>query len=498
MTTNGPQKLCKRAGKNLKRRFKLALLEEEYINRMKRIRNINEDLDKLVNGARQSATNLSTSRANLSAIENHYKLLRDGAQYMCDALKQRIQVPHDCARDHSVSLCLDMRSAPTKRRGGRRHDLDTSIRRKSALNFRLWFCLAGAFQLPAVPPVTWKELEVEPILGTDDESEGEQQHAESHHRDEPSQASERSAMPTKKVGFATKVVTKALNYFGGAGQPDPSVPEDHPISTMTAHDNVGPSPQPIATPQIIHNICETIKRSIKTTERQSLGFLTSGCEKMKYQLWSLPISGGFGLADNVQCSHEWRPEPVSLLALLQDDNSNGHGYPIMKLQDRLSLGIKLASSVIQLCQTPWLSESWSKRDIVFFANPHPLIDNPMVLHNLSSPQLGRTQQPGIVRRSKLLFSLGVLLWELWFWRRLEDDPDLRACLDHGQLLDSKLYVIAGAAYQKLDGDAPLKYCDAVRVCFFDNIPTGGQGFSTTVWQKVICLLEENYSAYAHA
>ncbi|RPB26489.1 hypothetical protein L211DRAFT_680144 [Terfezia boudieri ATCC MYA-4762] len=476
---------------------------------MKNIRNINEDLDRLVNGARQCATNLRTSRANLSAIENHYKLVRDGAQSVCNILKQRVEVPHDCACDHGVSLCLDMRKA------GRRHGHGTGIRRKAALKFRLLFCLAGGkLEDASTPPVPWKELEVEPIFGSDDDSEGDQQHTDSCQKS--AQPDLVQPLSDKRVRFQT-AIDRCRELLGIAEQSisDSSISGESQPLTMTAHDNGSPvlqgnhpnrSPEdrmPNAGPHLIDDVCKTITRSKKTNERQSLGFLSTDGKKLKLQLWSLPVGDCFNLAGKVQCS-EWHSRPVSLFALLQDHISNGsHGYPMMKLQQRLSLGIKLASSVIQLRQTPWLNESWSKQDIVFFADPHtrqPLIENPMVLHNLSAPSPGLTQQqlPGIVRRSKLLFSLGVVLWELWFWRRLEDDPDLKAHLNHGKLSDNKLFTIAGMAFQKLDGDASLKYCDAVRTCFFDNISTGSQGFNTIVWQKVVCSLQENYSAaYAH-
>ncbi|KAF8458484.1 hypothetical protein BGX38DRAFT_1265212 [Terfezia claveryi] len=505
-------KLCRRAGKKLKKRFTLALLKEEHSNRMKNIRNINEDLDRLVNGARQCATNLSTSRANLSAIENHYKLVRDGAQSVCNILRQRIEVPHGCACDHGVSLCLDMREAE------RRDGYGTGMRRKAALKFRLLFCLAGGKleDVTSTPPVPWKELEAEPIFGSDDESEGDQQHTDSCHRDKKSAQRVLVQSSRKRVVFES--VTKVGDYcleFLRIPISDSSISGESQPPTMTAHQNGSPVSQgrnhpnrsaedrmSNAGPHLIHDVCKTITRSIQTTKRQSLGFLTTYGEKLKLRLWSLPVGDCFGLAGIVQCP-EWRSKPVSLFALLQDHISNGsHGYPMMKLRDRLSLGIKLASSVIQLHQTPWLNESWSKQDIVFFVDPrtrHPLIENPMVLHNLSAPPSDLTQQqwPGIVRRNKLLFSLGVVLWKLWFWRRLEDDPDLKAHLTHGQLSDNMPFAIAGIAFQKLDGDASLKYCDAVRTCFFDNIPTGGHGFSTIVWQKVLCSLQENYSAYAH-
>ena len=498
-------------GKHLKKRFTLALLKEECSNRVDNIRKINEDLYRLINGARQYVTNLSTSRADLSEIANHYKLVRDGAQSMWDTLKQHIEVPHGCACDHHVSLCLDMRGPFTPRRDGSRHNHGTGIKQKLAPTFRFLFCLAGGnpedvASIQPMAPVTWKELEMELIFGSDDESDGEQQHTESH--SESHHSDEKIPLVAHVRELDQVPLNRSRISIGNAGQSHPSISgKSHHVhnlaSTTTLHANVSPVSQSNnnrecgtgdrisnARPQI-NNICMTIKGSIQTTERQSLGFLTSDCEKVKFQLWLLPFRGYFGLAVDGQYS-EWRSEPVSLLALLQ----NG---PSMVLKDRLYLGIKLANPVIQLRQTSWLKESWGKQDIVFFTEPHTrrlLIENPMVLHNLSAPQPVLTQQPpGIVREDKLLFSLGVVLWELWYFRRLEDDPDLNACLDNNQLSNTMLNAKVGRAVAELGMEAGRKYYDAVQRCIYGIMPTGAEEYSTIVWQKVVCPLEENYSSF---
>ena len=94
----------------------------------------------------------------------------------------------------------------------------------------------------------------------------------------------------------------------------------------------------------------------------------------------------------------------------------------LPLKDCLSLGAKPASSAIQLNQTWWLTESWGKRDIIFFSHHqtrNPITEKPMVLHNFSS-STGTTASRGVAayRQNKVLIWLGVVLWELWFRKSL--------------------------------------------------------------------------------
>ena len=207
----------------------------------------------------------------------------------------------------------------------------------------------------------------------------------------------------------------------------------------------------------------------------------------------MPVGSCFDLADKLQFSAF--SDPVSLQTLLSTYCRLG-----FSAKDRLSLGVKLASSVIQLHQTWWLNTSWGKRDIVFFADPQtrdPLMAKPMVQHDLnSSPTIlpPAQRQDVTCPKTKILFSLGVVLCELWLWRRLEDfcpdaDPDSK--LDYVHWSDNiKLLGIATLAYKNLQADAPPKYCEAVGACFFDNIPAESQEFTIAVWRKVVSPLEE--------
>lgn len=132
---------------------------------MQKIRDINDDIHKLAQGARQSATNRKTaSKKELCVVQNYCKRVRDSAQSICNSLRSVIL--HDCGdHEHGISLCLEMRDA-----AGR--VLPNLKACSSTLRFRIVFSLAESKSGPknsSTHPVSgWKELEVEPIVSEGD------------------------------------------------------------------------------------------------------------------------------------------------------------------------------------------------------------------------------------------------------------------------------------------------------------------------------------------
>jgi hypothetical protein len=102
-------------------------------------------------------------------------------------------------------------------------------------------------------------------------------------------------------------------------------------------------------------------------------------------------------------------------------------FPAPTNKERLILGVKLASSVIQLHNTDWLNERWGRSDIMFFRDPDnydkPMLEKPLVRRcfGASSEEGSAPQALGsrVVRCNRTLFSLGVILLEIWYWNRLE-------------------------------------------------------------------------------
>lgn len=109
--------------------------------------------------------------------------------------------------------------------------------------------------------------------------------------------------------------------------------------------------------------------------------------------------------------------------------SNRFGAPRrIALRDRMLLALWLATSLLQLYDTPWLSHLWSKETIQFMEHPHingKAAPNPAV--DFSKPFITcefAGQLPPIKPDSapkETLLELGIMLLELWHEKTIEDE-----------------------------------------------------------------------------
>ncbi|CCX11553.1 Similar to Pc21g21900 [Penicillium chrysogenum Wisconsin 54-1255]; acc. no. XP_002569161 [Pyronema omphalodes CBS 100304] len=114
----------------------------------------------------------------------------------------------------------------------------------------------------------------------------------------------------------------------------------------------------------------------------------------------------------------------------------------LKIRDRLQLGLILASAAIQLHGTVWLNDQWGNDDICFLQDireaegvdgstvkiREPLLERPLVRYEFkpSAPSGTRINEPPeaqLVLHDDFLYSLGLILIELWFGKPGKDiDP----------------------------------------------------------------------------
>lgn len=102
--------------------------------------------------------------------------------------------------------------------------------------------------------------------------------------------------------------------------------------------------------------------------------------------------------------------------------TSGDSPPRVKwnLIQRMNLSFNLASSLLQLYSTPWLSESWTKRDICFWRHrPSPQAsdmvlvfqpDRPFIAHRFSGAAAARP--PSNLEAKHQLLDLGIILLEI--------------------------------------------------------------------------------------
>lgn len=237
---------------------------------------------------------------------------------------------------------------------------------------------------------------------------------------------------------------------------------------------------------IIQNFCFTIQKA--KCAHSCLGVLIDEMNK-KHYVW---LPSGQSLLSHSATT-------VTLETLLSRQRPSR--------KERLALGVKLASSVVQLHGTGWLSEGWCNRDIVFLCDSadstKALIEAPLVRRRLGSALTSNSVERSgsqVVRCNRTLLSLGIVLLELWFWEKLEDIH--RSCYGDGvptSTTDTGAYVIADELITHLYNDALENYGDAVRRCIrgLDHRETDLEkdDYKREVCEKIIGPLEENLAHF---
>jgi hypothetical protein len=216
-------------------------------------------------------------------------------------------------------------------------------------------------------------------------------------------------------------------------------------------------------------------------------------------------------------SHE-ASKPFCLNMLLSKSVSPPQLHQKLSDKDRLKIALTLASTVLQLYDSPWIDGVWSGQDIQFFFSQSaesyesPLI-GPFASASFRDPaRAPESQQPALTRSSlvdslipsKVLFALAVMLVELCLDKTLVEMRQPSPGEDTGArkmtLLDD--YETANeqlnAVYQKSGSN----YGDVVQRCLkceFNITPKQKrldfEKFRHPVYEGVVAPLEENYKKY---
>lgn len=180
----------------------------------------------------------------------------------------------------------------------------------------------------------------------------------------------------------------------------------------------------------------------------------------------------------------------------------------MSTADKFRLAVYLANTILKFHRTPWLDEQWGRNQVLFIQqNEVSVYDHPFV--SCRFPTAGnataskgkeaskdRSDPYGFIR-NQALFTLGVLLIELWYGKPLDDLRDVVGVQDTTlpswctaiRLVDSRLKYEAGALYTQV-----VRRC--VR-CDFDRDSTSlnDEGFQQIVYEKVVLVLEKNLAQF---
>lgn len=396
---------------------------------------------------------MTTQTISLESLQNSCKLDRHQGIPNFSMINDRAQGFYTalsfgwkclCHADHSVSLRLEPRMEDVASDDDSDEDDERSMRDRFHVLFRYGHIHATTANSSSAieNPWVWEEAEVRLV-----ENKG-------------SVASKGYATGSKGVRFASqarKAVKAALD----------AVPNLEPIQDLCAAISTLQKPQ--------RDVC--------------LELLASEIEKQKYEVRIYPFK------DPPENPEAWTVE--SLRNVLQDSKFTRH--------DRLRLAITLASSVLQLHETPWLKANWGKDSIHFVKRSNKTVyDHPFVSQHFDNkPQTISTSLPAALTRiirNQTLFALGVSLIELWYGRPISElhQPE-DGLLNTGDVLTDLMtqWAVADRVVDELYSEAGAKYSDAVRRCIrcdFDHRASSLEDttFQKAVYQGVVHQLKENF------
>ena len=161
---------------------------------------------------------------------------------------------------------------------------------------------------------------------------------------------------------------------------------------------------------------------------------------------------------------------ITLEQIIQETSRKSPVKLTWNLIQRMNLSFNLASSLLQLYSTPWLTECWTKQNICFRRLPpssqaNGIIlafepDRPFIVHRFSGvPAAG---QPHKVEAKYQLLNLGIILLEIRHQNSFES-----WALAHGFTLDGSYgtrYTAAARWLRDSWGEVELSYFDATARC----------------------------------
>jgi hypothetical protein len=247
---------------------------------------------------------------------------------------------------------------------------------------------------------------------------------------------------------------RALEIPAGMGQTE-MIRSGSSLNNSTT--SASPEPVAVSPTPVISDLCEAIGTATSQTLELSN---VLGWDSQEYRINLLKVES---LTEDIY---------VSLKQLLDEQRKLGR-------KDRLQLSVTLASSLLQLHETAWLSKDWNKSSVLFelqrtqnetndvcVNKPFVSYSFPLPAHQVTLEDTARPNLKGPGYRNQSVFALGILLIELWFGSSLEK---LRIKSDMGvdeipnPITD---LVTARRLLEDVYSEAGDWYGDAVRRCIF--------------------------------
>ena len=213
-------------------------------------------------------------------------------------------------------------------------------------------------------------------------------------------------------------------------------------------------------------------------------------------------------------------ERVTLDSLLRR-NEKGVGSLLngklitLSRRERLLVAVVLASSVLQLHSTPWLTERWSKRNIFFLrggggSTELNFVEQVYISPNVELPSEAVQEGPYHTTLTitstanecrKTILALGIMLLELCFGQALEDQPFRTKYLGpDGKSNDFTDLATAMQWQEDVLGEGGPGFDNAIRRCIVCNFSPkltnlADSEFREAVYSEVVQPLEETLRCF---
>jgi hypothetical protein len=435
------------------RKLKFCISKSEYAELLGNLKQHNFALSQLTRQSLELEPSRTENKLrycpNFKALQNYaqnlYGIIRSGWRCSCQG--------------HVVNLRLESRSRKV-------HEENEHVEQ---LPFRVIFAYNSDADTSSISPhsCAWKEADIRYI------------------QEEPKSVPCLSPLP---ILSAFQTPKKKVRFIQVEKETVSTLPISPPSSMSASTSTLNPVGSRLPTMNQIQDLCEAIARLQQPYRNECSGYLTDEL-KRKY--------GIYFLDSPAVSEQQWMS--YSLNDVL------ARKFPMtspLTQNDKLRVAVDLASSALQLYKTPWLEEMWTKDDVLFIHRPGASpYDHPFVSQRFSPPSITSGEKTdtttGLARygaiRNPTIFSLGVLLIELWYGTSIEE-LQIPTDMDRGGTT-GVVWCTAERLVTEIAFQAGIKYSEAVRRCIrcdFDrrDVDLDDEGFQQTVYNGVVALLEK--------
>ncbi|KAI5797812.1 hypothetical protein EDC01DRAFT_40144 [Geopyxis carbonaria] len=471
-------KKSRKTAKKVIRSIGWVLLSDVRNDKMKQIRQLNLDLEKLSCQGQKTSGEVVTSKNKVIETVKFYRKVREHAIAFYNILQERLQPPCClCRIPHEAGLLLQIR------------DKVEEFPKEPGILFKTFFSVQIA---PANN--MWRELDVQSEVKTDDTYPASHSAVDVKMEDSSIELSNRSLIEQLIVSGQQEARLRKRAGFAPEPPKSSSSRQNHGCGSRTLVN----TEQPSSTSPVTRLRLGASKHQVENNPITNFCNILIDTPKLEGSCYGHLVDQGntrHRIFGPTKALHPPRGQIVTLQDLFQTKFQ-------FTTRQRLDLSVKLASSVIQLHSSGWLAEYWGRKDVQFFKTDEGfVIDSPIVCwgkHDIDVS--GVKSDKSVVQCDQSLLSLGIVLIELHYGRFLENCVEL-SVQNKGKQAEENInqHDVAWNLVDSLYDDAGSLYSDAVRRCIrgIDHRESSleKQGFKQEVFRMILGPLETNLQRF---